>query len=427
MIRIPSGRKALTYAVIGLLAAMLCGASAGQADASLAQQTLDTLSQAPHKNLVVAMDVSGSTTKTYSGQQFIASETRIVNQFVATLHAGDTFSLMTFDSQPEWQGSAITIPDLGDVANAQQKVNAYFDGGQARLPHPQYQGTNIRWAHYEILQKVLNGSQSPYPTFCVFITDGKEDPVKDTRSPNYEEYATYYAKYGGPGVTPGLPVNATTDDYKRLCLRAKSEHINFSGIGVDFTSVAGASGYGVATGHDVDPKEWLDPHYHYPVPPRTFLEQLMQLPWWAKGLILLGLALAAFLAWMLVNQAHWVALRRSGDLKSEPVKARLSPAGKHAFMAIGGDPRAVSAYSVPVGGTNAVIAHVVAKPFGKFVLQPLPIGADAGRNTKIELSVNDVRLIAKPVALEFGNAIQAVVHDMTSNIATPTTLVFEVK
>src|SRR5947209_8805636 len=148
------------------------------------------------KTVVVLFDVSGSMEK---NDTLVNAREATIKLLRGAVRPGDRVVFTAFDNAPH--------PILDRPVRTDADLQAVIDAVPGQVS--QTEGTNIRWAHHQVL-KMLEERQ-PEHSYIVVVTDSFNDPP-GRDDPGMAEYLKYY----DPKSLTHYPDTPENRDYERL-------------------------------------------------------------------------------------------------------------------------------------------------------------------------------------------------------------------
>lgn len=171
------------------------------------------------KTVVVLFDVSGSMDK---NDTLVNAREATIKLLRGAVKPGDRVMLTAFDVAPR------KLIDQRVAGEAD--LQAVIDAVPGHVS--QTEGTNIRWAHHQVL-RTLEKLQPPH-SYIVVVTDSFNDPPART-DPRMADYLKYY----DPKSLTRYPDTPENRDYERLLRKRHQLRVETLGLGVEIDEDTG--------------------------------------------------------------------------------------------------------------------------------------------------------------------------------------------
>jgi hypothetical protein len=280
------------------------------------------------KTVVVLFDQSGSME---TNDTLVNAREATIKLLRGAVQPGDRVVLTAFDNAPH--------PILDQRISGEDDLQKVIDAVPGHVS--QTQGTNIRWAHHQVLRMLEK--QQPAHSFIVVVTDSFNDPPGQN-DPRMADYLKYYDRHSLTRY-PDTPEN---QDYERLLEKRHQLRVETLGIGVEIDEDTGRpkEQWPKAAPVSQAPAPTEEPARNE-TPPSSFN------PWW----LVAGLGLAALLV---IAAAVLRPMLSAEDVVLVEGARQAGPfrMGSGSVVELGGPGHGDGAFGVPIPGTAAPVAFL---------------------------------------------------------------------
>jgi hypothetical protein len=326
------------------------------------------------KTVVVLFDVSGSMD---NNNTLVNAREATITLLRGALKPGDRVVITSFDVAPK---KVIDQRIAGDA-----DLQAVIEAVPGHVSETQ--GTNIRWAHHQVL-RMLEKLRPPH-SYVVVVTDSFNDPPA-RNDPLMADYLKYYDQKSLTRY-PDTPENR---DYERLLRKRHQLRVETLGLGVEIDEDSGRpkEQWPKATPVSQETEPAPEPAQN-PAPASSFNPL-----WLVAGVVALALALFAVMILRPMLSAEDVVLVE-GARQVGPFRM-----GSGSVVELGGTGHGDGTFGVPIPGTAGPVAFL-RRGGGAYRLELAP----PPERDAPEVSVNG-EAVQKAHPLRFADEIQVRVH-----------------
>jgi hypothetical protein len=280
------------------------------------------------KTVVVLFDVSGSMEK---NDTLVNAREATIKLLQGAVKPGDRVVLTAFDVAPK---RVIDQRVTGDA-----DLQAVIDAVPGHVS--QTEGTNIRWAHHQVL-RTLEKLQ-PAHSYVVVVTDSFNDPPART-DPRMSDYLKYY----DPKSLTRYPDTPENRDYERLLRKRHMLRVETLGLGVEIDEDSGRPKEQWPKAAPVSEETTATPEPAQNPAPRSAFNPL----WLIAAVAAVALALFAVMFLKPLLSAEDVVLVE-GTRQAGPFRMASG-----SVVELGGTGHGDGAFGVPIPGTAAPVAFL---------------------------------------------------------------------